>query len=179
MIAGAALAVIGFTVVLQSDGQITSGPGIEIEFATVGDVSTVYTNSTAPLSECTAEVTGANTIDIQANGLIVGDYCDVVVDVVNKSVDANARFQGFQVNTSALPVGWSLSVNPVGPTLHNYCNTEILKNDGTNDGTGTVGVRIEMMWDAAPNESYDLTQGVDVDGFQFVRDDLYVPGNCQ
>lgn len=126
-LAGTALAAGYFIVIIGATGSLSTVPGVEglsLDSVTVADGS-----------NCSASIVDGE-LDIQANGLAIGDYCGLDVTVANAG-PVDAYFQGFQADY-ATSLGFATVAGDCGKLI------AASADEGVTPGTNTVGIRAEV-----------------------------------
>lgn len=93
-IAGTALAVVGFIVVLGTAGSVTSAPPIDISYATNVNGSII-----AGTPVCGGVRNSASQITLTITNAQPGDVCRYNVQVTTTAASAPARWQGFKLGS--------------------------------------------------------------------------------
>jgi hypothetical protein len=156
-IAGTALAVAGFMVLLNVTGTVSADDGIDVAYLTVspGNEGTGAT--------CGGSVVSPDTVNITMGSLSgQSEVCKYILEIENTGAE-DARLQAFQL-TSADFVGGEIvpSVEVCGATIP----------AGT---VGTVAVFLEA-GAVTPGQTFDFVPGED--GLLWTIASQYVPASC-
>lgn len=154
-----ALAVVGFTILFGATGTVSSAPGIELEVATASAIQ--HTGD----ATCTASPNGTSGVNISMSDAEPGDRCQVNI-TVNNPGSADAQLQSFDL------VSGDFSGGEITAGVVN-CGGNTATAGG---GSGTIAAILtaESTLGAAQTFTFDANQ----DGFFFVPNTEYVPGNC-
>jgi len=166
--AGTAIAAGYFIVILGATGSISTEPGIEALSLDSVDV--------ASGSDCTAGIVGGK-LDIQANGLGIGDYCELDVIVANAG-PVDAYLQRFQASYDTnLSFGIQWGDNGSGGFTDDYCGAVVPASldAGVTPGTNTVGIMLEI--DSSTDAGGTLFDDPS-DGLRFMTADVYANEGC-
>lgn len=154
-LAGTALAVAGFLVLLGTSGSVTAGQAIDVSYKQTGGFSVVDQAG----AECTVQRQSNAEIRITAANAYPGGHCTFSVRVENGG-QAAARLQAFRLNSPAVEA----AVQTCGQTLAAM--------------NGDADVRFTLTFTDDLQAGQQVTFNPASDGLEWVAANLYNAADC-